>query len=81
MTEAGIYIKRVFDTPTGLVVIMIVFTILSIIACVNVDSLIMFPSEKYGYYLATIMAVCGSAYLSHIWLWGRKVTYGSIDLK
>lgn len=78
--DNGIQTRREFDTPTWLVALMNIAALISIIMSIFADSLTMFPNEKYGYYLATIMAIGLAAHVTHVWCWGRIVTYGPIDL-
>lgn len=80
MRNVEVRTKRVFDTSGALVIVMILATIVSIVMSVFADSLTMFPNEKYGCYLATVMAIGLSAHITHVWVWGRKVTYGPADL-
>jgi hypothetical protein len=78
--SAQTYTKKVFDTPVAIVIGGIIFSIISIVMCFNVEAVTMFPNEKYGVYLTTVACVIMTAYASHIWLWGRTVTYGPTDL-
>lgn len=70
------YTKQEFDTPIALVIVAIVFSIISIVMCFNIEAVTMFPNERYGIYLATIGCVGMTAYVTHVYTWGRKVTYG-----
>ncbi len=73
---AQTHARKEFDTPGALVIGAIILSLVSIVMCFNIEAVTMSPNEKYGIYLATGICVVMTAYVSHIWLWGRTVTYG-----